>query len=181
MNSYRFQKLAALLSFIFIISCSDSNEQAINYDTNKSKIGNDVGLTAPNFTLENINGKEYTLSDQRGKVVLLYFWATWCSTCKYYIPDVDDLLEDNINKPFDVIGLSVDRTESEWREYVSENSSKWIHLYDNLAGSANSQLYPYNIQGIPTILLLDKYGRIVFRGPYLDKTFHDKLASALAE
>ncbi len=112
---------------------------------------------APDFTLNDASGKAVTLSEYRGKVVLLNFWATWCAPCKVEVPWFVEFQRTHGNDRFAVIGVSLD--EDGWtsvRPYVEERSVN----YPILIGNDNiAQLYD-GLQVLPTTLIIDKSGRI---------------------
>src|SRR5438445_11915472 len=68
-----------------------------------------VGMTAPDFRLPDLQGKTQRLSDYRGKVVFLNFWATWCEPCKEEMPSMQGLWEDLNNQGFMMLAVSMDR------------------------------------------------------------------------
>src|SRR5438445_9559905 len=68
-----------------------------------------VGMTAPNFNLPDLQGKTQRLTDYRGKVVFLNFWATWCKPCKEEMPSMQVLWDNLKNQDFMMLGVSMDR------------------------------------------------------------------------
>ena len=114
-----------------------------------------VGQVVPDFSLPSMNGEEVAIRSFRGKYVLLDFWASWCGPCIGEMPNVHkayDLLHD---KGFEVISISTDRKESDWRKAMKEKQME--HLRDT-----KGVLHEiFNRDAIPFILLLDPQGRIV--------------------
>jgi len=153
--------LLLLVSLLIITSCSEDESVSPDYTKDLSEIGINVGETAPGFTLPDMDGKQISLKDYRGKVVLLYFWATWCGTCKYFMPEIKILWDKYKNKDFVVIGLDLDNTKSKWTDYLEDKDFDWIQLFDPRAGWSDSQLHPYGVSSIPRACLLNKYGQIL--------------------
>ena len=132
---------------------------------------------APNFTLPDVSGKQVSLADHKGKVVLLNFWATWCGPCKREIPDFMEMKRDYAGRDFEIIGVSVDQDGVRKVEpFVKNTGINYPVLVD---GNKISGLYG-GVQSIPTTFVLDKEGRIVAQYVGLrDRKVFDDLAQAL--
>ncbi len=113
---------------------------------------------APNFDLTDLNGKQVKLSDYRGKVVFLNFWATWCPPCKKEIPDFVELQKKYSNQSFTFIGIALDDYQSVVR-FVKDNKINYPVV---IGDEALVKKYG-NIRGIPTSFLIGKDGKIVQR------------------
>src|SRR6202051_421160 len=112
---------------------------------------------APEFELKDADGKTVRLSDYKGKVVLLDFWATWCGPCKVEIPWFIDFERRYKDKGFAVIGVSMD--EEGWtaiKPFVSELAINYRILQGN---DATAQLYG-GVDALPTTFLIDRDGKI---------------------
>ncbi len=129
-----------------------------------------VGKPFPDFKGKNLAGKEFSLADYKGKVVLIDFWATWCGSCVQEIPHVKEAYKKYHAKGFDVIGISLDRSRGALESYIKEKDMPWTQHFDE-GGLIASR---YGVTGIPTVYLLDGKGNIAamntaLRGPGLDK------------
>ena len=116
------------------------------------------GQVIPDFSLSSLNGEEVAISSFRGKYVLLDFWASWCGPCIGEMPNVHkayDLLHD---KGLEVVSVSTDRKESDWRNAVKE---KQMEHFVNLRDTKGVLHEIFSRDAIPFILLLDPQGRIV--------------------
>ena len=113
--------------------------------------------TPPNFTTKNImTNKSITLSNYRGKVVLVNFWATWCPPCKAEIPSLNKMYEHYDGK-VSIIAISVDRSEdSKVVDFAKENNMTF-----DIAHDTDIIVRAYRIDPIPTTYIIDKKGRIV--------------------
>jgi peroxiredoxin len=116
-----------------------------------------MGETAPNFTLTDINGKEVTLESLRGKYVLLDFWASWCRPCRDENPNLVKAYEKFGGDNFEIVSISLDKAEEDWKKAVEEDELSWTLLHDAEGAVAND----YAVQSIPNTLLLDKEGVII--------------------
>lgn len=114
---------------------------------------------APDFTLTDSNGAKVKLSDYRGKVVLLNFWATWCGPCQVEIPWFKDFQQQYKSRGLEVIGVSMD--EEGWtavKPYINQHKLNYrILLGDDMV----AQLYG-GLEALPTTFMIDREGRFAF-------------------
>jgi peroxiredoxin len=121
----------------------------------------EAGAEAPEISLPNPNGDTIKLSSTRGSVVLLDFWASWCSPCRQENPNLVKAYNLYHKKGFQIYQVSLDKTKDAWVEGIEKDQlGKWIHVSD--IQYWNSVVVPlYKIESIPSNLLLDKDGRII--------------------
>lgn len=117
-------------------------------------------LPAFDFTLLDQNGKEHKLSEYKGKVVFLNFWATWCPPCKEEMPHIEELYKEyNLNKD-EVVILGVtgthDQTEQDIKDYLDENN----YTFPTVIDKTGEIFTDYNINSYPTTFMIDKNGKI---------------------
>jgi peroxiredoxin len=112
---------------------------------------------APNFTLKDEDGKSVQLSDYRGKVVLLNFWATWCGPCKIEIPWFVEFERKHKDQGFAVVGISMD--EDGWQVVKPFVSDAGINYRILMANDSVAQLYG-GVDSLPTTFIIDRDGRI---------------------
>lgn len=120
----------------------------------------EVGVVAPDFTMNNQDGEPVTLSSFRGKIVLIDFWASWCAPCRKENPNVVKLYDRYKDKGFDIIGVSLDRDKSAWLQAIENDKLTWTHVSD-LKDWNNAVAKLYRVRSIPHTVLLDSEGRIV--------------------
>ncbi len=113
---------------------------------------------APAFTLNDINGRPVSLSDFRGKVVVLDFWATWCPPCKREIPDFIELQSHYGSQGLQVIGVGLDEPDK-LKSFAAGHGMNYAVL---LGTDAIAMRYG-GISGIPTTFIIDKNGNIADR------------------
>ncbi len=119
-----------------------------------------TGDKASDFTLETADGKKVTLSELRGQVVLLNFWATWCGPCVKEIPAFLDVYKEYKSKGFEIVGISLDR--GGWKQ-VTPFVKRMNITYPVVIGDGKLVEAYGNFYGIPTTFLIDKNGNIVTR------------------
>lgn len=133
-----------------------------------------AGRPSPEFTFPDINGKEVSLSDLRGKYVYIDIWATWCVPCKGEIPHLKKLEETFHGMNIAFVSLSCDRDRSKWETMVKEQQLTGIQLW---GGEDNEFLRKYRAQAIPRFIFLGPDGRII--NPDMTRPSDPKTAEAL--
>lgn len=112
------------------------------------------------FELKDINGKVVTLSDYKGNVILLDFWATWCPPCKIEIPGFIELYNKYKSRGFVVLGVSMDDSSSAVKPFTQ----KMKMSYPVLIGTGRSDIEEaFELMGLPTTFLISRDGRICNR------------------
>ena len=117
-----------------------------------------AGVEATDFTLNDINGKPFTLSSLRGKYVLLDFWGSWCGWCIKGMPQMKEYYAKYKGK-FEIVGVDCRDTPEKWKAAVEKHQLPWIHVYN--AKGDTDVCVPYAIQGYPTKILIGPDGKIV--------------------
>lgn len=143
--------LALLLFFLVLYLGVKERESHV-----KELKGSLTGKLAPNFTLKSIDGREVSLKDFKGKVVLINFWATWCPPCREELPLFQEVYEKYKDKGFVILAINTD--PENLKGFIEEfgiNLSFPILLGDDRI----LDLYP--VRGLPTSFLIDREGRIV--------------------
>ena len=115
-----------------------------------------INQPAFDFQVTGLKGETLSLSQYRGQVVLLDFWATWCPPCIAEMPNVKRTYAKYKNQKFEIIGISVDRSIAPLEAYIASEGLVWRHYWDS--GSKISSMY--NIRAIPSTFLIDGTGII---------------------
>ena len=121
-----------------------------------------VGREAPDFTLEDLDGNEVALSDHRGEVVLINFWATWCPPCRVEMPDMEAVYRAHHDDGFEILGVDQREPKELVEEFVTERGFSWIFLLDQDFEVSEE----YAATSIPRSILVDRDGTVahVWRG-----------------
>jgi len=116
-----------------------------------------AGADAPDFTLNDLEGKPLSLKSLRGKYVILDFWGSWCGWCIKGIPQMKEYYTKYKGK-FEILGIDCNDTDQKWREAVKKHELPWLHVYNPRTSSV---LKDYAIQGFPTKIIIGPDGKIV--------------------
>ena len=114
------------------------------------------GVQAPDFTLNDINGKPLALSSLRGKYVILDFWGSWCGWCIKGMPDMKKYYEKYRGK-FEIVGVDCNDSVEKWKKAVSDNDLPWLHVYNKAADGTPEK---YAVEGYPTKIIINPDGTI---------------------
>lgn len=149
-----------------------------------AEVGVKIGNKAPELIGKSVDGKTIKLSDTRGKLVLLDFWAAWCPPCRRENPNVvrayNQYKDKNFTngKGFTVFSVSLDRTADAWKKAIADDKLAWPYHISDLKGWYSKYAALYGVRSIPTNFLLNENGVIVardLRGPALEAAL-DKYA-----
>lgn len=121
------------------------------------------GMPAPDFTLETPDGSKLSLSDLRGKYVILDFWASWCRPCRASFPEMKKLYAEYKNRNVEILGITNDSRKADWLKALEEDKLPWLQVIDEFpiphtpAKVATLYAIPY----LPTLMLIGPDGKIV--------------------
>ena len=127
----------------------------------ESKVG--IGAPAFDFELPDPSGKEFRLSDYRGKYVLVEFTASWCGWCKKEVPYLTRLYEETKGKNLEMVTIYIDNNKAAWENDLKEHPLPWTVLCD-LKALDGPAPQAYNVHGIPAIFLIAPDGTIQAKG-----------------
>jgi thiol-disulfide isomerase/thioredoxin len=111
-----------------------------------------------------LDGKSFDISQYKGKVVVVDFWATWCGPCRAELPNLKNVYEKYHSKGLEVVGVSLDENKEDLIKFLAENHLPWKILVSTEAhhsGFDNPIADNYGISGIPTVFLMNREGKVV--------------------
>jgi len=138
-----------------------------------------VGSKFPVFNEQDSNGKPLSISDYKGRVVLVEFWATWCGPCRVELPNVVAAYQKYHDKGFEIVGISLDQDKQKLRDFTQQQGMTWPQFFDGQKWD-NKLALKYGVESIPASFLLDGNGIIIakdLRGDELDAAVASAVAS----
>lgn len=137
-------------------------------------VGLDIGDRAPQWTLLDPQGRSHTLSEYRGQVVVMDFWATWCGPCRKVMPDLQKLHEQYESRGVRVLGMNGSERTGNPVQFMSANN----YTYPIMLNSEKI-MGQYNVRGIPAIYVIGVDGTILFKHVGYVPNMKSKLADVI--
>lgn len=161
---FSYQSLVKQLSTAFGDSPTIKNVERRFEQLKQQRLANDKlapGKMAPDFEELKTDGTTMKLSDLRGQVVLLDFWASWCGPCRRENPAVVKLYNEYKEDGFTVMSVSLDKVKSSWLAAIEKDGLIWPHHVSDLQHWSSKAAKLYGVRGIPFTVLIDAEGKIV--------------------
>lgn len=177
---------AALVLSLFSLACDGTAEAPV---ADRSSARSDevapaagpaeLGAAMPAYSAQRLEGGSYELAAERGKVILLNIWATWCGPCRYEIPELVKLQNTYGKEGFEVVGVSVDgpETADEIAPFVQAAGINYPIVLD--PDGAIADMFETNV--LPTSALIDRDGKVVWTHMGVVESDDDELLSVLKE
>ncbi len=156
-------KISIILSIVMIAALGygflkgNPSDKVVSQEQEKEKTDKQEYYEAPDFTLQNLDGEMVSLSDYKGKVVFINFWATWCGPCRQEVPAFVELQEEYGKDKLVILGISLDQGDL---SVVREFSEQYKVNYEILYGTPQVVADYGGIRSIPTTFVVDAEGRL---------------------
>ena len=139
------------------------------------------GKTAPDFALAGMDGQNHRLSEMRGQVVMVNFWATWCGPCREEMPPMNELYQRYKSLGFTILGVNIDDKREAGEKMARNLGISYPVLFD--AGKSVSK--QYKVEAMPTTILVDRNGKVRhvhfgYKSGYIDE-YQKEVRALLAE
>lgn len=121
------------------------------------------GMDAPEIEMKDPYGQTRKLSDLRGNIVMIDFWASWCGPCRRENPNVVKLYHKYHDQGFEIYSVSLDKTRDAWLKAINDDGLVWPNHVSDLNGWTSSGGKTYGIMSVPSTVLIDKDGKIIAR------------------
>ncbi|MEY2962856.1 MAG: hypothetical protein RL754_117 [Bacteroidota bacterium] len=171
--------IAAVTVAGLMISAQSGTEQTGKASYDIAAEGTNIGDMAPDFEQMMPDGSTMKLSDLRGQLVLIDFWASWCGPCRRENPNVVKAYQEYKDKKykngngFTVFSVSLDQDKGRWIKAIETDKLDWEYHVSDLQGWSNAAAAKYGVRSIPASFLVDGDGRIIaknLRGATLEAT-----------
>ena len=145
------------------------------FTSSKSVAAGLINKPAPDFTLKSLSGQNLNLTEQRGKITVINFWASWCGPCRKEMPILQSFHEKYTDLGVQVWGVNVEQENQAGRDFISKVNVNFPILFDD----KNTLSALYQVDAMPTTVVVDRSGQVryVFRG-YKDG-YEKKYAKAI--
>lgn len=143
---------------IFLEPQRDREEKAIEAQRKRVQLTNGE-KTAPDFTFKDVEGKDVSLSDFRGKWVVIDFWGSWCPWCIKGFPKLKEAYA-QYKPDLEVLGVACNDTKEKWEDAIKKYELPWVNVYNPEKGGGKI-LEDYTVEGFPTKAIVNPEGKIV--------------------
>ena len=154
------KRILILIALVFMgqaVFAQEAEDLDLTYATDMLALG----AEAPEFTLDDIAGKPVSISDFRGRKVVLVFWASWCPDCRAEVPELKAMMAAAAPSEVAFVSVSFDRTREAFETYVRENYLGGVQLFEPAGKKESAVGAAYHVKWIPSLYVLDADGNVL--------------------
>jgi thiol-disulfide isomerase/thioredoxin len=139
-----------------------------------------LGKPAADIGSLRLDGSPFRLSEEKGKVVLLFFWASWCPYSRNALPRIQDIYRRYADRDdFEIVGVSLDRDRTVLNDFAVAHDIRWVNLYENGSAWNSAYAHAYEVKTIPSRWVIDR--DLIISGADLGPAETEDLLSVLLE
>lgn len=135
----------------------------------------EIGKPAPDFTLKSLTGKNLNLTEQRGKIIVINFWASWCGPCRTEMPVLQKFYEKYQDLGVSVWGVNVEQENQAGRDFLADLNLSFPILFD----ASNTLSETYQVEAMPTTIIVDRDGLVRYAYQGYKPGYEKKYAKAI--
>lgn len=146
-------------------ACRSNGQKPVTPDTPQQEQTAEAPMSIPDFKMKDINGKEVSALEEaaKHKITIIDFWASWCGPCLRDMPGLVNTYNKYKDKGLGMIGVSLDKDETSWKEAVKRLDMTWIQVSD-LQGWDNAAAQMFGVQSIPFTMIVNQKGELIDTG-----------------
>lgn len=160
----RILKIAVLTSLLTTFAFMSANVNAL-----------EIGKPAPDFTLKSLSGANLNLTEQRGKIIVLNFWASWCGPCRTEMPVLQKFYDKYQDLGVSVWGINVEQENQAGRDFLADLNLSFPILFD----ASNTLSATYQVEAMPTTIIVDRDGLVRYAYKGYKPGYEKKYAKAI--
>lgn len=157
--------IAPVAMAAILVACRSNEQKPVTPDTPQQEQKAEAPMSIPDFRMNDINGKEVSALEEaaKHKITIIDFWASWCGPCLRDMPGLVNTYNKYKDKGLGIIGVSLDKDETSWKEAVKRLDMTWIQVSD-LQGWDNAAAQMFGVQSIPFTMIVNQKGEIIGTG-----------------
>ena len=155
------KRILILIAFILLAVPVMAQQQEEDPDAQYATELLQPGVTVPDFTLNDLRGNARTLSEFRGKQVVLVFWASWCPDCRAEVPELRAMMAEADPAKVAFVSVSYDRDFDTLCKFVEDNYIGGVQLFDPSGKKESKVGADFHIKWIPSLYLIDESGKVL--------------------